>query len=82
MGEDLPIALSQSAIVVRRSNIIIENPGLVQDVNVKSIEGFHESFGDLIFTVRAPSGKQVTFAETDNVAFLIAPLLWGLMIKP
>jgi subtilisin-like proprotein convertase family protein len=63
MGEDLPIALSQSAIVVGQSNIVIENPGLVQDVNVKSIQGFHESFGDLIFTVRAPSGKQVTLLD-------------------
>ncbi|NND33587.1 MAG: T9SS type A sorting domain-containing protein [Saprospiraceae bacterium] len=60
---DLPLPLTQSAQVQRQSNIEVQNSGIVKDVNISSIQGFHESFGDLIFTLRAPSGKEVILVD-------------------
>ena len=60
---DVPIPLTQSALVERQSNIDVLNTGTVKDVNVTSIQGFHESFGDLIFTLKSPSGIEVKLVD-------------------
>lgn len=60
---DLPKALSQSGIVTIQSDITVGNTGTVSDVNISAIEGFHESFGDLIFSLRSPQGTVATLVN-------------------
>lgn len=59
-ASDLPKVLSQSGIVVVKSDITLMNTGTLSDVNITSISGFHDSFGDLIFSLQSPSGTTAT----------------------
>ena len=65
VATDVPKNLSQSGIVVAQSTIEITNSGSVSDVNITSISGFHDSFGDLIFTLLSPSGKEVKLVSKE-----------------
>jgi subtilisin-like proprotein convertase family protein len=60
---DLPKALSQSGIVTIQSDIMVGNTGTVSDVNITAVKGFHESFGDLIFSLRSPQGTVATLVN-------------------
>ena len=67
-AEDLPMTLSQSTINSIESTIPVSNQGIVSDVNIQRIDGFHESFGDLTFSLRAPSGAEVLLVK-DQCGF-------------
>jgi subtilisin-like proprotein convertase family protein len=58
--DDLPRNISQSVIVPIHSTIEVSQTGIVEDVNVRSINGFHEAFGDLVFKLAGPLGDTVT----------------------
>ncbi len=60
---DLPQNISQSVIVPVESSIEINTGGMVSDINVVSIDGFHESFGDLIFNLVGPDSTAVNLVN-------------------
>ncbi len=62
-GSDVPINLSQSTLTRGVAKVDVGRTGMVNDVNVSKIAGFHTSFGDLIFELESPAGTKITLVK-------------------
>lgn len=58
LANDLPKTLSANGTPSLTSEIFVQAPGTVSDVNVK-IKGYHAAFKDLDMSIVSPSGKEV-----------------------
>ncbi len=64
-AEDLPQNLSQSSIGTIVSTINVPSAGVISDVNLSNIAGFHESFGDLIWLLQSPDSTTNILIERE-----------------
>lgn len=64
-SKDVPLSLTQSAVSQVRSEIAVSTGGAVSDVNVTSIQGFHESFGDLKMSIQSPKGSIIDLVKFE-----------------
>ena len=67
-AEDLPQNLSQSQVAAIESKITVDQVGIISDVNLNDISGFHEAFGDLEMVLISPAGTQVVLLK-DQCGF-------------
>ncbi len=95
-ADDLPKFISSNQGATVNSNILIENGGLIEDVNIPNINGSHQYVGDIRTRLISPQGTTVKlwsnecFNSTDfNLGFdddspkdLACPLTTGQIYQP
>jgi len=60
----LPVEIPGDAPGTIESELIVDEAGLIADIDVMDVEGNHTAVSDLIFTLEAPDGTRATLAST------------------
>ena len=97
-ASDLPQNLSQSQEAQITSNIVVNQDGIISDVNINGLAGFHEAFGDLAVTLVSPAGTEVKlfadqcgfssrqfslgFDDESNLDFTCSTTFTGQLYRP
>ncbi len=75
-ANDLPKVLTANAVSAIESELFVNTPGTVSDVNIKSLKGFHNAFKDLDVELVSPAGTVVPIFKnkcgTISVSFNLA----------
>ena len=64
-SEDTPINISQSSTANLVSKINIFEDGVINDINIRNLKGYHQYFSDLELILMSPDSTTVTLVKND-----------------
>ena len=62
-SQDIPISISSTGMSTITSTINIATTGIISDINMTNLEIQHTYIGDLVVTLRSPSGTEITLLD-------------------